>query len=954
MLKQVLLGIGAVVVIGCAFVFSIQRMIQQNAPRVMPTRAYAVIPFDQCRSAALTDIVIHRADVDTLLQEREKIPPSERHRLLPTGQVFTRSDFNAEFRSFYQQRMVQNYADTTSDRGETKEKCLRFLNSVAEWYVEGTPEVSELKKLALEATDSGSSDPIVRLYAISMSSLNDSDQLAAYAEIADKVRSGQISRLNQMCLAFFMEDLALKVGDSFNRTECLYSAIDAAVAYLEEESSQPNLRVPATLFFRHFSNLYREGQRTCLQACWSSGKISPWITHVAAGMYYNSLAWDSPALQQEFQDSLKRSEEHLLRAWQIAPQYPEAATKLIRVASSLKAARGTPRDWFYEAVHAQFDYWDAYSIYSSGLTTHWGGSIKEQIAFAQEVVATERFDTIVPSVFFDIVFDKLLTETGNLESLVQIPGVATTAKEFTEKLDAAVEKGTKAPANDLKVWGYLARVLVLNRDYDLARKIYVRHGQGKLGTGSLAHLGLKGTNVRGLAFAATGPSKVDVEAVEEFLKNSARVDLTPDQIDGIRQILDRARKSDLQAEAQSYYDDIDAVVTQLSAYHADQWVELPLKPGLPGWNVKAARMEPAADGFWVATSTTEFPGIQMTPMARFRPPFLCEAEFPTLVNGQSDLKPFGLIYGDSKWNSNHYELKTRALLLHPPSKSATIYEGEYWSDFQNRNWGIQEEGHRRLRLFVWPDRLDCYVNQDYMTSMPLPAEVTGSQFTIGEPVKTSDSNILQVRNIRVRRLRFEAPPQTNVDPETALKSYRKLVEIDPLSPTFWYQTGFLASGAGRHEEAVNCFSKAFEIAPRLKRPRLAFAVSLTALKRTPEAVTQLRTALNQDESLIEEGTELALIYATTADEKFRDGAESLKLAKRICDQTQRSRWRPLCALALAQAEMGQFAEAGLAIQEALTIAPPSVREYLDDVQKEIQAGSPIRTPPPFRFDDVDR
>jgi tetratricopeptide (TPR) repeat protein len=956
MQKNVLLAIGAVVVIGVAMT-SIQRSIKKDGPEQLPTRDYVTIPIDEARKTAAEDIEAHRSDVANLLAEREKIPVQERHRLLPSEKVFLQQDLINERKQFYRLRIVQNYLDSTRDGRAVKDKCRPFLETVADWNAGESNLDRVVHEQAAQARHAGSDDPIIRMYVTSLSDLKDPESLKIYTELADQMRTPKISLFNQMYLAYLMYGDSTQSGDRLTQLTNLYNAIDVFVDYLEEESTGANLRLPATLFFRFFQGLNRGEQQACLHACWRNGKIAPWITHVAAGHFFEEVAWDArgrgfasevnESQWADFRKYAKTAEDHYLRAWQLAPQYPEAATEMIGMATAGNATQGTTRDWFCEAIHAQFDHWNAYSAYTFSLTPRWGGSYEQQLAFAREAIATDRFDTHVPGVYLHIVFEVMLAETGDLATLVKHPLIPVTAKEFAQALDRAVDKGVKAPANNLIAWGNLARVMILSGNFDEARQIYVKHGQGQLGTSPLSHLGLKASYVRGLTFAATGPAKDDVAAFEDILNDSKESDYDLAALDDIQGVLDQARKDDTQPESQPYYDDIEAVVKQLKAYHSDEWVDLKCEKGLPGWSTHAAQFDFKNDGYLELKSSDDSLGVQLTPMARFRPPFICEAELPVFVEGQDESRRLGLIYGDPSLMAIYADQVTRALLIQPRTGTAMIVDGSREGEYDNRGWIFTETGPRHLRLIVWNDRLDCYVNRKFVFTMPMPEGAHRDQFTIGESMPVSTKNVMQVRNVRIRRLRMSPLPlKSDFTATVGIDFYRKMVEIDPLCTAFWYQKGYMHARLKEHDESITCFSKAFELDPKLNLPRTHFADALVARYRVPEAIEQYQLALKEDETLTNANAELAWIYATTADEKLRNGAESLKLADRAVNRTQRKSWRPLSVLAAAQAELGKFAEARQVLEESLAVAPPEVMEYLHGMQTELLADRPIRIDPP--------
>ena len=65
----------------------------------------------------------------------------------------------------------------------------------------------------------------------------------------------------------------------------------------------------------------------------------------------------------------------------------------------------TPRFWFDQAVAAQLDAPGAHRTLRWAIRPRWGGSHEEMLRFGLECLNTRRFDTSVPDVFADVVFD---------------------------------------------------------------------------------------------------------------------------------------------------------------------------------------------------------------------------------------------------------------------------------------------------------------------------------------------------------------------------------------------------------------------------------------------------------------------------------------------------------------------------------------------------------------------
>jgi len=135
--------------------------------------------------------------------------------------------------------------------------------------------------------------------------------------------------------------------------------------------------------------------------------VDPWLISMFAGRNAIELAWTyrgggvASTVEskdwEEFYSYLKEADKHLTGAWEIYPEYPEAASNMITVIMGGDNSFGeTERFWFDRAVEAQMDYAPAYESFLLSMMPRWGGSHDLMEAFGIECLETARFDTDVP------------------------------------------------------------------------------------------------------------------------------------------------------------------------------------------------------------------------------------------------------------------------------------------------------------------------------------------------------------------------------------------------------------------------------------------------------------------------------------------------------------------------------------------------------------------------------
>jgi len=134
---------------------------------------------------------------------------------------------------------------------------------------------------------------------------------------------------------------------------------------------------------------------------------SPYVVNMLVGEYHLVAAWKSrggdfaPEVSEEgwkgFGEHMELARKGFEKAWEAAPNRPEAATAMVKV--SMGSSRSPLREmrmWYDRAVQAQFDYPTAYSHLIYSLMPRWHGSHDLMYKFGVECMETERYDTNVP------------------------------------------------------------------------------------------------------------------------------------------------------------------------------------------------------------------------------------------------------------------------------------------------------------------------------------------------------------------------------------------------------------------------------------------------------------------------------------------------------------------------------------------------------------------------------
>lgn len=137
-----------------------------------------------------------------------------------------------------------------------------------------------------------------------------------------------------------------------------------------------------------------------------------WLKQMLLGEIEFARAWKirthahaefvEPEAWEPFHRTAHKASLHFQAAYAAAPDRPEAPAMLINTSKLGFTPFGAgPRYWFDIAVRDEFDYMPAYRAYLNSIVPRWGGSIAALDAFAAECMATDRYDTPVPSMAFE-------------------------------------------------------------------------------------------------------------------------------------------------------------------------------------------------------------------------------------------------------------------------------------------------------------------------------------------------------------------------------------------------------------------------------------------------------------------------------------------------------------------------------------------------------------------------
>jgi hypothetical protein len=348
--------------------------------------------------------------------------------------------------------------------------------------------------------------------------------------------------------------------------------------------------------FGFFPELFKARADRVLEIA-ESHSLPEWYLELLRGRHQVDLAWKkrgsgysntvNSSGWEGFSEHLEIARTHLQHSWELEPTQPNAAKSMITVSmGSSPDPVKEMRLWLDLAAAAQADNWPAYEAYLWGMRPRWHGSHEEMLDFADECLATGRYDTNLPLFYLSTV-RKISEDTG--WEIYRRPEVYEGMREvLTGYLDA-----NPSPSEERSRRTTLAVLAHRAGRYDDLREQWTRlegKPQGyELGNWSIDRHELRFRGIIGagsgalndaLAAADAGDFARAIDGMERAVTEPG---LTPEQNQALASRL--------------------ALVRIADRYEKGEWIDL-FQEDRSLWRVVEGRMEFQPDGSMALTSDT--------------------------------------------------------------------------------------------------------------------------------------------------------------------------------------------------------------------------------------------------------------------------------------------------------------------------------------------------------------
>ncbi|MEI6503998.1 MAG: hypothetical protein WCP21_23545, partial [Armatimonadota bacterium] len=360
----------------------------------------------------------------------------------------------------------------------------------------------------------------------------------------------------------------------------------------------------------------------------SRPNVDPWLLNMAYGKHRYDWALVAAGGEdyilsatgkerQSYLEYLQKARVYFEQAYKAHPEYPEACTYMIDIVKGLNPPGESERTWFDRAVAGQFDFMNAYYRMLGALHPWWGGSREAQLTFAKECLDTGRFDTKVPMMYQEIVFD--VSGREDETRIWSDPEVWTNLQRYYE---GAVAYNQQADPAQVKVLTTLYALMAWRCGHsDVARTQLVALN-GELDKATFDSVwGERAELFVGSLYAQTGPNKDRVRQAEKLFDDRQ----IPQALAAYQELL----KVEQDKRVRFFLQDRLQTLSWEKVYDAGQWVSLKPTPDLVGWDPWQGEIKPLPDGNGFLT----YPSERSTLMVcHIRPgdwyELKCEVEFP--------------------------------------------------------------------------------------------------------------------------------------------------------------------------------------------------------------------------------------------------------------------------------------------------------------------------------------
>ena len=528
----------------------------------------------------------------------------------------TRISSNADFcRAGYLWRRshtVELYEQTNDDPPGLSGRVSAWLDDCAraDSDLAGAPSWREISATGEQLYEAGCRHPLFVSYLAHLDLTNGRIQRSRkrHEAVAEPLLAGDYGPKNRYYEAFRLMRLDYLWGTDGPRSE---SERRTARAWLEMAAATKALSRQRLLWseLEHLTVNRRSGvwdrkwlSRFVVEAS-QDPRLHPWMQTMLAAKAFQMQAWNlrgfgySERVKKEswrrFREASSEAELFYVEAYQMAPEFPEAATEMIAIVRDKKGVnREELLEWFDNARDAQLDYLPAYYQVLEASRSRWGGGVNTLWALAKRWSEEDRYQTNAPYMAVRSVFDI----GGELQDL----GKALESEEAYDLVVETLQRMAEDPAHDASLSRSYSRATLLSHCLAVAitgqkdgeaRRFYdkIHHEGLAVDESVFPGYGFMAERQVGRMLARTGPASAEVVALAEAPWDELHRGREAASSGAVRYAVAKQKTDDPRTEA--YFDHWIEVCKAEESFYRGGWTALDFKEGLPGWLLPTG-------GFW--------------------------------------------------------------------------------------------------------------------------------------------------------------------------------------------------------------------------------------------------------------------------------------------------------------------------------------------------------------------
>ena len=669
-------------------------------------------------------------------------------------------------------------------------------------------------------------------------------------------------------------------------------------------------------------------------------KLDTWLVEMAYAYYYRaqvSLTHHNGKFKDKFNDDHHHfyvsSSLHFKEAHNIRPNWPEAATELIKRTKWLEDGN-SPKHWFLEAVKAEFDCQKAYNNYISSIYNN----NEELIKFGHQCISTNRFDTLVPGMYVQVVLNVIHNLKNDFKAFAKM--------ELYEELHRILKiyEQNEIEHNEYHTGfknfhraAHFSFAYRLGR-YSHVRKLHQIFGDTLYKKAFCTRFRINFKPAISLSYAMSGPASKIVKTLQERLSwedSSNNIKWrTEKEVDDLKSMIEDAKAMTTEKESELYFRKLKKIIDLEKKFNQGEWVNLTFDKGLPAWKIIKGNWE-IIDKNTIQGNTLDHENQFISSEAFFKPPYVIEVEVESVKSNwrwkhlQAGLI-LGKMYGEQTGRTFWVDgLRKRVGIGYPEENPA--------------GWDIEMKSKKnKISVFVWDGYHEFHTHDPDYVFLELDPEFKPGRVSLGIMPWYKLSGIVKYSSFRLKKVNFSKPPGISYTKERIAHFKQRCKEFP--NKYVFEKLAVAYKEDKQYDKALEVLAEREKKWPSWWNKYFSSRVSTytndhsTVIKNYELA---LERAKDNEWATVKIKDNLAWYLSTAKFEKYRDPKRALKIALEINKKNKKHQSRDfhLGTLAAAYAANGQFEKAVETSKIAMNITKNEIyRKFLKDKMKLFESG----------------